>query len=187
MMETLLRIFAVFLLVLANGFFVTSEFAIVSVRRMQVASLAESGDRRARGLHASSEHASIYTEEEIRQLVNISHKSGHLEEEERQLINRVFDFSDAEVREAMIPRTEVQALPITATLEDCEEAFCDYGYSRLPVYRERLDDIAGVLFMKDLMPCLRTVGRVPFDMERMLHPALFGPATARLGSVLAQS
>src|SRR5205823_3781126 len=113
------------------------------------------------------EHASIYTEAGIRQLVNISHKSGHLEEEERQLINRVFDFSDAEVREAMIPRTEVQALPITATLEDCEEAFCDYGYSRLPVYRERLDDIAGVLFMKDLMPCLRTVNPVPFDMARM--------------------
>ncbi len=47
---------------------------------------------RALGMHGSSEHASIYTEEEIKQLVNISHKSGHLEEEERRLINRVFDF-----------------------------------------------------------------------------------------------
>jgi CBS domain containing-hemolysin-like protein len=306
MMETLLRILAVFLLVVANGFFVTSEFSIVSVRRMRIASLAEAGDRRARrllafkdnlgayisatqlgvtlsslglgwigestlaemiegplsrtvlagwhhviaasvafvvitflhivlgeqvpkmfgiersekvalftvtpmywfssvfrgpirlldvassaasrllGLHASSEHASIYTEEEIRQLVNISHKSGHLEEEERRLINRVFDFSEAEVREAMIPRTEVEALPVTATLEEAERAFCEFGYSRLPVYRERLDDIIGVLFMKDLMPCLRTVESVSFDIEQMLHPPLFVPATARLGSVLAQ-
>jgi CBS domain containing-hemolysin-like protein len=316
-MDTLLRIFAVLLLVLANGFFVTSEFSTVSVRRMRIESLAEGGDRRARrllrfkdnlgayfsatqlgvtlsslglgwigestvsellrpqfdrlaallpapygdyfslsvrvalasaiafvvitffhivfgeqlpkmlgierserlalfcstpmhwfsrlfrgpirlldvassaaihalGLKGSSEHASVFTEEEIRQLVNISRESGHLEEEERQLINRVFDFSDAEVREAMIPRTEIQALPATATLEECEQAFCEHGYSRLPVYRERLDDIAGVLFMKDLMPCLRTRGRVPFDMERMLHPPLFVPATARLGSVLAQ-
>jgi CBS domain containing-hemolysin-like protein len=317
MMETLLRILAVFLLVIANGFFVTSEFAIVSVRRMRIATLAESGNRRARrllafkdnlgayisatqlgvtlsslalgwvgestlaellapsfeqlaaslpapyseyfavgarhivasviafivitflhivlgeqvpkmfgierservalftvgpmywfsrvfrgpirlldvassaasralGLHGSNEHASIYTEEEIKQLVNISHKSGHLEEEERRLINRVFDFSEAEVREAMIPRTEVQALSINATLEECEQAFCEYGYSRLPVYRDRLDDIAGVLFMKDLMPCLRTVSPARFDMELMLHPALFVPVTARLGSVLAQ-
>src|ERR1044071_815166 len=316
-METLIRIFAVFVLVAANGFFVTSEFAIVSVRRMRIATLAEGGNKRARrllafkdslgasisatqlgvtlsslalgwigeatlaemltppferlaaglpapygeyfsvgarhivasviaftlitflhivlgeqvpkmlgiersqrvalmtvgpmywfsrifrlpirlldwassaatralGMHGSSEHASIYTEEEIKQLVNISHKSGHLEEEERRLINRVFDFSEAEVREAMIPRTEVQGLPVTATLEDAEHAFCGFGYSRLPVYRERLDDIAGVLFMKDLMPCLRTVEPHPFDMEAMLHPALFVPATARLGSVLAQ-
>jgi CBS domain containing-hemolysin-like protein len=316
-METPIRILAVFVLVAANGFFVTSEFAIVSVRRMRIATQAEAGNKRARrllafkdnlgayisatqlgvtlsslalgwigeatlaelllspfdrlgeglpapygayfsvgarhfvasaiafivitflhivlgeqvpkmlgierservalmtvgpmywfskifrlpirlldfastaatravGLHGSNEHASIYTEEEIKQLVNISHKSGHLEEEERRLINRVFDFSEAEVREAMIPRTEVQALPVTATLEECEHAFCEFGYSRLPVYRERLDDVAGVLFMKDLMPCLRTVNAVDFDMEQMLHPALFVPATARLGSVLAQ-
>ncbi|HEX8686546.1 MAG TPA: hemolysin family protein, partial [Pyrinomonadaceae bacterium] len=147
---------------------------------------ASSAATRALGLHGSSEHASIYTEEEIKQLVNISHKSGHLEEEEQTLINRVFDFSEAEVREAMIPRTEVQALPVTATLEECEHAFCEFGYSRLPVYRERLDDVAGVLFMKDLMPCLRTAEPATFDMEKMLHPALFVPATARLGSVLAQ-
>ncbi len=316
-METFIRILAVFVLVAANGFFVTSEFAIVSVRRMKIATLAEVGNKRARrllgfkdnlgayisatqlgvtlsslalgwigeatlaeiltppfvslgeslpapygeyfsvgvrhivasviaffvitflhivlgeqvpkmlgierservalftvgpmywfsrvfrgpirlldvassaatralGMHGSSEHASIYTEEEIKQLVNISHKSGHLEEEERRLINRVFDFSEAEVREAMIPRTNVEALPVTATLEECEHAFCEFGYSRLPVYRERLDDVAGVLFMKDLMPCLRTVTPVGFNMEEMLHPALFVPATARLGSVLAQ-
>jgi magnesium and cobalt exporter, CNNM family len=316
-METFIRILAVFVLVAANGFFVTSEFAIVSVRRMSIVTLAESGNKKAKrllafkdnlgayisatqlgvtlsslalgwigeatlaemltppfeqlgaalpapygeyfsvgarhfvasaiafivitflhivlgeqvpkmlgierservalitsgpmywfsrifripirlldvassaatralGMHGSSEHASIYTEEEIKQLVNISHKSGHLEEEERRLINRVFDFSEAEVREAMIPRTEVQAIPVTATLEECEHTFCEFGYSRLPVYRERLDDVAGVLFMKDLMPCLRTVGAAKFDMETMLHPALFVPATARLGSVLAQ-
>src|SRR5919112_1051369 len=316
-METLIRILAVFVLVAANGFFVASEFAIVSVRRMRIATLAEGGNKRARrllafkdnlgayisatqlgvtlsslalgwigeatladllvpqfdrlaegvpaqyagyvtvyarhiaasfiafivitflhivlgeqvpkmlgierservalmtvtpmhwfsrvfrgpiklldlastaatralGMHGSNEHASVYTEEEIKQLVSISHKSGHLEAEEQTLINRVFDFSEAEVREAMIPRTNVEAIPITATLEECEQAFCEYGYSRLPVYRERLDEVVGVLFMKDLMPCLRTVGPRSFDMERMLHPALFVPATARLGAVLAQ-
>jgi CBS domain containing-hemolysin-like protein len=316
-METLLKVLAVFLLVAANGFFVTSEFAIVSVRRMRIAALAESGDKRARrllafkdnlvayisatqlgvtlsslalgwigeatlaemlaprfdrlagalptqyaeyvsigarhivasviafivitflhivlgeqvpkmlgierservalftvmpmywfsrlfrgpiklldlastaatraiGMHGSNEHASVYTEEEIKQLVSISHKSGHLEAEEQTLINRVFDFSEAEVREAMIPRPNVEAIPVTATLEECEQAFCEYGYSRLPVYRERLDEVVGVLFMKDLMPCLRTVSPSTFEIEKMLHPPLFVPATARLGAVLAQ-
>ncbi|HYO63415.1 MAG TPA: hemolysin family protein [Pyrinomonadaceae bacterium] len=138
------------------------------------------------GLHASSEHASIYTEEELRQLIERSRQSGHIQPEEQQLINRVFDFGDAEIREAMVPRTAVVALPATATLEEAEAAFCENGYSRLPVYRERLDDIVGVLFMKELMPCLRTTSPQQFDIQKMLHPPLFVPATARLGGVLAQ-
>jgi CBS domain containing-hemolysin-like protein len=300
-----LKILAVFLLVLLNGFFVASEFSMVGVRRMRIASLAEAGDRRARrvlalkddlgsyisatqlgvtlaslglgwlgeptvaallerplsvlpegarhvvafavgftvitafhivlgeqvpkmlgieraervviftssvmrvfssvfrapiralnwagtrvirllGIHTSAEHATIYTEEEIRQLVDLSHKGGHIEADEKQLINRVFDFADAEVREAMVPRTAVSALTVTCTLEEAERAFCELGYSRLPVYRDRFDDIVGVLFMKDIMPCLRTASPEKFDLERMLHPPLFVPAAARLGSVLAQ-
>ena len=86
----------------------------------------------------------------------------------------------------MVPRTAVTALPITATLEEAEKAFCDLGYSRLPVYREHLDNIVGVLFMKELMPCLRRTNQREFDLEKMLHPPLFVPATARLGAVLAQ-
>jgi CBS domain containing-hemolysin-like protein len=138
------------------------------------------------GMHSNAGHASTYTGEEIRQLVDLSHESGHIEAGEKQLINRVFDFADAEVREAMVPRTAVSALPITATLEEVERAFCEQGYSRLPVFRERLDDVVGVLFMKDIMPCLHTHAPEPFDMERILHPPLFVPAAARLGSVLAQ-
>ena len=138
------------------------------------------------GLHATSAHASIYTEEELRQLVNMSHQSGHLEAGEQQLINRVFDFSEAEIREAMVPRTAVMALSATASLEETETAFCEGGYSRLPVYREQLDEVIGVLFMKDIMPCLRTTNPSQFDLEKMLHPPMFVPATARLGSVLTQ-
>jgi CBS domain containing-hemolysin-like protein len=141
------------------------------------------------GLHPTGEHASIYTEDELRALVDVSRRSGNLEEEEQRLINRVFDFSDAEVREAMIPRTTVEALPLTATLDETKKAFRSSGYSRLPVYRERLDEIVGVIFMKDVLSQLD--GATPdqpfvFDMEKMLHPPLFVPATAKLGGVLKQ-
>ncbi|HEX8774393.1 MAG TPA: hemolysin family protein [Pyrinomonadaceae bacterium] len=137
------------------------------------------------GLHPSSDHTSIYTSEELRQLVDISTQSGHLEADEQTMINRVFDFADAEVREAMIPRTNVFALPSSATFEEAEKAFCDTGYSRLPVYQDRLDDIVGVLFMKDLVKCRRD-GPAGFELEKMLHPPMFLPATARLGQVLGQ-
>jgi CBS domain containing-hemolysin-like protein len=138
------------------------------------------------GLNSSAAHGSTYTSEELRQLVNASHQGGHLEAEEQKMINRVFDFADAEVREAMIPRMGVQALPLTTTLEEAEKAFCETGYSRLPVFRERLDDIIGVLFMKDIMQCVRGGGKAAFDLEKLLHPPMFVPATAGLGHVLAQ-
>jgi CBS domain containing-hemolysin-like protein len=137
------------------------------------------------GLHPTAEHGSIYTEEELRQLINASQASGMLEESERLLINRVFDFADAEVREAMVPRMNVVALPVTSTLEEAEKKFCETGYSRLPVYSERLDNIVGVLFMKDLMQCMRQPSS-EFKLENHLHPPMFIPATARLGGVLAQ-
>ena len=135
------------------------------------------------GLHPSSEHASIYTEDELRQLVNISQKSGHLEEEEQELINRVFDFSSADVRDAMIPRVSVDAIPADATLEETKAAFRELGYSRLPVYRERLDNIIGVLFRRDLEPFLESPS-LAFELEPLLHAPLYIPETARLGPVL---
>src|SRR5918992_89296 len=98
------------------------------------------------GLHPTQEHASVYTEEELRHLIDISRRSGHLELQEQQLIHGVFEFSDAEVREAMVPRNQIQAVPVKATLEEVRTAFLTSGYSRLPVYSDQLDDIVGLLF-----------------------------------------
>ena len=136
------------------------------------------------GLHPTQEHASVYTEEELRNLIDISRKSGHLEPQEQQLIHRVFEFSDTEVREAMVPRLQVEALTVTATLEEIRAAFVSTGYSRLPVYGERLDDIVGLLFRKDV-----DMGRVPaggFEMKTLVRPPAFMPATASLGRALKQ-
>jgi CBS domain containing-hemolysin-like protein len=138
------------------------------------------------GLEPSPQHASIYTEEELRQLINLSHQSGHLEREEQQLINRVFDFSEAEVREAMVPRTAVAGLPVTASFKEVKSAFCTLGYSRMPVYRDKIDEICGVLFMKDIISCPDNIPPEHFNLEKMLHPPMFVAATARLGSVLAR-
>ncbi len=102
-----------------------------------------------------------------------------MEEDQQKLINRVFDFSDAEVREAMVPRTAVEAIPVTATLDETKQAFRNLGYSRLPIYRERLDDIIGVLFRRDLEPFLEQPQRDGFDLEKLLHSPVFIPATAR--------
>jgi CBS domain containing-hemolysin-like protein len=136
------------------------------------------------GLHATSEHASIYTEDEIRQLVKISEESGHLNQEERKLINRVFEFSETTVREAMIPRTEIAAIPASAGIEEIARAFRQYGYSRLPVYRESLDDIAGFIHSKDVMPFL--LRPKVFRLDKVLQKPVYVVDTARLEDVLRQ-
>jgi len=138
------------------------------------------------GLHPSGEHASIYTEEELRQLIDTARQSGHLEAEQQKLINSVFDFSGVRVREAIIPRTDVAAIPLSSSYGDTRAAFRTLGYSRLPVYRERLDHVVGILFRRDLEPYLEQSHAGEFDLEKLLHPPLFVPATARLDTVLRQ-
>ncbi|MGB8508311.1 MAG: hemolysin family protein, partial [Pyrinomonadaceae bacterium] len=136
------------------------------------------------GLNASAEHASAYTEEELRHVIESSRKGGHIAEREQQLIGRIFDFSATEVREAMIPRTSVEAVPATATFDEARAAFRSSGYSRLPVYGEGLDDIVGLLFRKDM-----DMGQaVPagFDLGRLARAPAFIPATATLGAALAK-
>ncbi|MEP7147389.1 MAG: hemolysin family protein [Acidobacteriota bacterium] len=134
------------------------------------------------GLHPSGEHGSSYTEDEIRQLINVSEKSGHLNEEERRLINKVFEFSETTVKEAMIPRTEIVAVPETCSLEEIAEAFRQHGYSRLPVYRGSLDDMVGVVHSKEVMTSL--IRPNAFRLERIMQKPVYVVDTARLEDVL---
>lgn len=137
------------------------------------------------GLHPTSDHASVYTEDELRHLIEVSRRSGHLEVEEH-LVNSIFEFSDAEVREAMIPRTEVQGIEEGATLDEVKRVFRSSGYSRLPVYRERLDEVVGIISRRDLEPYLENPPADGFDLKQLVRPAQFIPAGARLGAALTR-
>jgi CBS domain containing-hemolysin-like protein len=134
------------------------------------------------GLHPTTRHGSIYTEDELRHLIDVSRAGGHLPADEQRLIHRVFDFADADVRVAMVPRTAMHAIPSSASLEDVKLAFRSLGYSRLPVYRDVLDNVVGVLFRRDVEPYLeRPEG---FELSELLHEPLYVPSTAQLSAVL---
>jgi CBS domain containing-hemolysin-like protein len=136
------------------------------------------------GLKSTLDHASVYNEAELRQLIDIARESGYLRAEERRLIHRVFEFSDTVVREAMVPRTEMAAIPSDSSLEEITKAFNRFGYSRLPVYRESLDDVVGFIHSKDVMPYLLNSER--FRLEDVLQTSLYVVDTARLEDVLRQ-
>lgn len=136
------------------------------------------------GLKSSLEHAAVYTETELRQLIDISRESGHLRASEQRLIHRVFEFSDTLVREAMIPRTQMAAVSMDCSLEEIAKSFRQCGYSRLPVYRESLDDVVGFVHSKDVMPYL--LHPATFRLEDVLQAPLYVVDTARLEDVLRQ-
>jgi CBS domain containing-hemolysin-like protein len=136
------------------------------------------------GVKAVAEHASTYTEEELRRLVEKSRESGHLRAEEGRLIHRVFEFSDTVVREAMVPRTEMAAIPDTYSLEQITKAFEQNRYSRLPVYHGSFDDVCGFIHSKDVMPYLLQPHK--FRLRDVLQPPLYVVDTARLEHVLSQ-
>ena len=158
--------------------------AFYKVFRWPIRMLDWSGTKIVRlfGLHPSGDHSSVYTEDELRRLIDISRQSGQLKDEEQQLIHRVFEFSDAEVSEAMVPRTQVTALSVNATLAEARNAFLSTGYSRVPIYGSAPDDIVGLLFRKDL-----DMGRMNdenFRVKDFVRPATFIPAGVSLGEAL---
>ena len=136
------------------------------------------------GLKSSLEHTSVYTEDEIKQLVQLSEESGHLNKEERQLIDKVFEFSETTVKEAMIPRTAMIAIPDNCDLNSLAREFRKHGYSRLPVYHDSLDDIVGVIHSKDVMSYL--LRPKTFQLERVLRKPNYVVDTAKLEDVLRQ-
>jgi len=159
-------------------------FARVFRAPLWLLNLSGSAVGRLVGLNSSLEHTSVYTEAELRQLVDVARESGHLRAEERRLIHRVFEFSDTVVREAMVPRTEMAAIKYTGTLQEITKAFEQHRYSRLPVYKDSFDDVMGFIHSKDVMPYL--LHPETFRLEDVLQPPLYVVDTARLEHVLRQ-
>jgi CBS domain containing-hemolysin-like protein len=134
------------------------------------------------GLKASTQHVASYNEEELRQLITLSHKSGHLIEDERRLISNVFDFTEATVESVMVPRTEIEAVDASLDPVEMLNLFDDTGYSRMPVFRESLDNIIGILLYKDLSRVVRRSDSV--DLDEIMRPPVFLPTSVMLNDAL---
>lgn len=100
----------------------------------------------------TGEEQETVTEEEIKMLINEGKENGTIEEEETEMINNVFEFNDKVVSEIMIPRTEIYALDMNLSLNEViDELSEDKRYSRIPVYDETIDEIKGIVYVKDIL------------------------------------
>jgi len=135
-----------------------------------------------RRLAAGDEEA---TEEEIEAFIDAGQKEGILEAEEGKLIRQVVEFHDSVVREVMTPRTEVIALSSGSTLLQARELFASERHSRLPVYREQIDNVEGIITLKDLVA---SWGKLPetAPVESLLRPAYFVPETKQVSDLLKE-
>ena len=145
---------------------------------------------RLRGEHPLPEAAQATDTEEsdaddIQALIEVGEEEGILEEEESELIHSIIEFGDTRVNEAMTPRTEIVALPVTATVREARDLILESKYSRLPVYRDQIDNIEGLIYVRDLLQCW-SEGREDQAIYTLLRPAYFIPETKPVADLLEE-
>ncbi|MBQ1273119.1 MAG: HlyC/CorC family transporter [Clostridia bacterium] len=130
------------------------------------------------GLEQTADEA--LSKEEIQTLVEESSDSGLLEEHERDMLEGIFDFNEKTADQVMTPRTEVFLIDGDAPLSEYLEEMLNEKYSRIPVYREKVDNIVGILYLKDFLCEAYRVGFENVDITTCIHDAYFVPERKRL-------
>ena len=138
------------------------------------------------GLQPPGAEDDVLSEAELRMVVSQSTKGGEIEEQEQEMLYKVFDFADKEASDVMVPRPQVVALSIDLPPEQALEAVMDSPYTRYPVYRESLDDVVGILHVRDLFSGLRERGMHEVKIEEIVRPAHIVPETKDLAALLAE-
>lgn len=123
------------------------------------------------------------TEEELRAILYESHKAGTLQKDEHEILDNIFDFSDIAAGQIMTPRSKIFAVDIGEPYEKNIQAIIDSGFTRIPVYKDHIDNLVGILNIKDLLRELQT-NRHLNSLEKLIKKAYFIPNTQRIGSLL---
>ena len=115
----------------------------------------------------------IVTEEEIKMMIDEGEEKGTIEKGQKQLLNNVFQFNDIIVSEIMTPRTDMYAIDINDDINKLLDKIDEYKYSRIPVYDESIDDIKGILYVKDMIKPLKNNKKI--DLKKLMREPYFVP------------
>ena len=130
---------------------------------------------------------SIVSAEEIRTMISVGHKEGTVEEEEAEMLHKVFDFGDRPVREVMVPRPEVVCIEKGSKLADFFVLYAESPLSRFPVYQENMDNVVGILSVKDVLMALAS-GTMDKEsvIDDLIRPAYFTPETKLINELFTE-
>ena len=123
--------------------------------------------------------------DDIQALIDVGEAEGIIEEEERELIHSVFEFGDKLVGEVMTPRTAIVALPNTATAREACDVMLETKHSRLPVFRDQIDNVEGLIYVRDLLHCW-TDNKGDAPIASFVRPVYFIPETKPLARLLEE-
>jgi putative hemolysin len=127
-----------------------------------------------------------HTEDDIRMIVAQAEDTGVIHEAEEEMLYKVFDFADKEVADVMVPRPDVVALSIDLPPNECLAAVIESPYTRYPVYRGSLENVVGILHVRDLFSALNEQGFQNVKVEELIRPAPMVPETKDLAAMLAE-
>jgi putative hemolysin len=130
---------------------------------------------------------SLATDDEIRTMISVGHREGTVEEAEAKMLHRVFDFGDRPVHEVMVPRPEVTCIEQGSKLADFLALYAESPLSRFPVYQENMDNVVGILSVKDvLMAQAKATINNDSIIDDLIRPAYFTPETKRISELFAE-
>ncbi len=127
-----------------------------------------------------------HNEQEIRLIVAAAEDTGVIATTEEEMLYKVFDFADKEVHEVMVPRPQVVAIKADLPSEEALAALLESPYTRYPVYRGSLDEVIGVLHVRDLFTALHDRGIAQVELEQLVRPVYIVPETKDLAALLAE-
>ncbi|HIZ88757.1 MAG TPA: hemolysin family protein [Candidatus Mucispirillum faecigallinarum] len=126
-----------------------------------------------------------FSEDELEFLINVGEKEGKLQHDKGEMITNIFDISDIDVKEIMVPRTDITAVPENISTEEIKRIVRETEFSRIPVYRNSLDNIIGILYVKDLIRLKGTDYSIE-DLLKLLRKPLFVPETKKIDLMLKE-
>jgi putative hemolysin len=124
------------------------------------------------------------SEEEIKHLVKEGREQGVLDQTEMELIHSVFEFTDTPVKKAMVPRPKIFALDVDTPPGEVERLIVESGFSRIPAYEGSVDNVVGLVYIKDSLRLLEK--RQPVVLRKILHPVHFVPESKKMGALLKE-
>ena len=137
------------------------------------------------GLNPDANEETV-TEEEIRMLVDAGEEKGVIEEVQKEMINNIFEFDDLTASDIMTHRTDMEAVEINAPIQDVIETAIECGYSRIPVYEEDVDNIKGIVYIKDLLKYIGQTVPKSIKLSNLIRPAEFVPETKKCGELFSE-
>lgn len=125
------------------------------------------------------------SQEEVRSMIEMGEEKGTIHTEEKEMIKSIFEFSETTTKEIMVPRIDMVCLEVSSSVSDLVKIVREKGHSRIPVYEDRIDNLKGVVHVKDFIPELVNGGD-KIDLKKLMRPAFFVPENKKIDDLLRE-